>query len=164
MILSNYASIEFYNSVMDGVREYHSTALSGVEIDGLKVAPPPKVKLTKDNINKAQSALLDSVKSSQLESNPFESLRRHNGKYFSIMHDGIQKFAKELNGAMIRTLNSKSDIINIINVPWSLTEIAEKLVKRSSFGLLLMLNTLPQLLKLFKPSRLISPSQSIISN
>ena len=38
------------------------------------------------------------------------------------MHDGIQKFAKELNGAYLRTLSS-STTSTISLVPWSLTEI-----------------------------------------
>ena len=38
------------------------------------------------------------------------------------MHDGIQKFAKELNGAYVRTLSS-STTSTISLVPWSLTEI-----------------------------------------
>ena len=52
---------------------------------------------------------------------------------YSLMHDGIQKFAKELNGAYVRTLSS-STTLTISLVPWSLTEIlrgslnAEKLV------------------------------------
>ena len=36
------------------------------------------------------------------------------------MHDRIQKFGKELNGAFIRTLSETS---NIVNVSWALKEI-----------------------------------------
>ena len=38
------------------------------------------------------------------------------------MHDGIQNFAKDLNGAYVRTLSS-STTSTISLVPWSLTEI-----------------------------------------
>ena len=38
------------------------------------------------------------------------------------MHGGIQKFAKELNGAYVRILSS-STTSTISLVPWSLTEI-----------------------------------------
>ena len=41
-LVSNNASIEFYESVMDGVREYHVSVLSNVEINNFKVGPPPK--------------------------------------------------------------------------------------------------------------------------
>ena len=45
---------------MEGIRSYHNTALSGVEVNYSKLAPPPKVLLNKENINTAQFALLES--------------------------------------------------------------------------------------------------------
>ena len=53
--------------------------------------------------------------------NPYNILKnQHSGKNYSIMHDGIQKFSKELNGVFVRTL---SEHIEIVNVPWALKEI-----------------------------------------
>ena len=43
--VSNNASIEFYQTVMEGVGSYHNTVLSGVEVNKCKLAPPTKVKL-----------------------------------------------------------------------------------------------------------------------
>ena len=130
--VSSSASIEFYNSVIEGVRGYHNTVLSGVEVNNSKLALPPKVKLDVNNIPKAQLALLDSYRQSNEENNPYQQLRSFNGKYYSISHDGIQKFSKELNGVYVRTLSGKS---LPVHMPWSLTEIpggslnAKKLVK-----------------------------------
>ena len=56
------------------------------------------------------------------EINPYQDLRSYYGKFYSLMHDGIQKFAKELNGTYVRTLSS-STTSTISLVPWSLTEI-----------------------------------------
>ena len=42
-----------YDTVIEGVCEYHSTVLAGVEINNQKIAPPSKVVLNKDNIHVA---------------------------------------------------------------------------------------------------------------
>ena len=45
-----------YDTVIEGVCEYHSTVLAGVEINSKKyhqIAPPSKVVLNKDNIHVA---------------------------------------------------------------------------------------------------------------
>ena len=39
----NTTTMEFYDTIMDGVREYHTTALKDTEIDKRKIAPPSKV-------------------------------------------------------------------------------------------------------------------------
>ena len=36
---------------MDGVREYHTTVLKDIEIVNKTIALPPKVRLSKDDIN-----------------------------------------------------------------------------------------------------------------
>lgn len=114
-----------------GVREYHKTVLKGVEVNGHSLLPPPRVRLNKNNINVAQKALLSSYRTSDKENNPYAALKSHNGKFYSIMHDGIQKFAKELNGTYVRTISSTNQIATM---PWGLTDIeggslnAEKLV------------------------------------
>ena len=53
---------------------------------------------------------------------PNGALRKPYGKYYSIMHDGIQKFSRELNGVFIRTVQL-DDGVKIINIPWKLSEI-----------------------------------------
>ena len=42
------------------------------------------------------------------------------GKLYSIIHDGIQKFSRELNGVMTWHTTSAMDLLTL---PWSLTEI-----------------------------------------
>ena len=113
---SNATTIEFYDTVIDGVREYHTTVLKDTEIDKRKIAPPPKVRLNKDNIRIPQNALLITFrKDTQNKGNPYNILHnQHCGKLYSIMHGEIQKFGKELNGVFIRTLSETSDIVNNI--------------------------------------------------
>ena len=57
------------------------------------------------------------------DDNPYIALKEHFGKFFSIMHDGIQKFSIELNGVFIRTVLSNIDTVTVTNIPWSLTKI-----------------------------------------
>ena len=111
-----------YDTVIECVCEYHSTFLAGVEMNNQKITPPSKVVLNKGNIHVAQSALLKSYQNDTGETNPYQDLRSYYGKFYFLMHDGIQKFAKALNGAYVRTLSS-STTSTISLVPWSLTEI-----------------------------------------
>ena len=39
------------------------------------------------------------------------------------MHDGVQKFSHELNGVFLRTVCIDDDGLQIVNIPWGLTEI-----------------------------------------
>lgn len=51
------------------------------------------------------------------------------------MHDGMQKFSKELVGVFIRTVTTASKSIKIVNIPWFLNQLhggslnTEKLVE-----------------------------------
>ena len=38
--MSNSTTIEVFDTVIEGVPEYHSTNISGVEINNQKIAPP----------------------------------------------------------------------------------------------------------------------------
>ena len=49
-----------YNCVVDGVWDYHSIILKGIEIYNQKLAPPPKVQVNRNNINIPQEALYES--------------------------------------------------------------------------------------------------------
>ena len=62
---------------MDGVREYHTTVLKDIEIDKRKIAPPPKVRLKKDNISIPQNALL----------NTFRKDTQNKGNLYHILHN-----------------------------------------------------------------------------
>ena len=63
---------------------------------------------------------MDLISPTKLNQAPYTALRDSLGKFYSIMHDGIQKFLKEFNGVFIRTLDSEFDIVNL---PWALTNI-----------------------------------------
>ena len=82
--------------ILLGVREYHKTLLKDVEVSGHKLLSPPRVTLNKSNISEVQKALLTSYQTNDEEGNPFAALRSHNGKFCSIMHDGIQSFQENL--------------------------------------------------------------------
>ena len=55
---SNNASIEFYNSVLQGVRDWHKAVLAGLEINKCKLVPP-KLLLNMNNIITVQNAILE---------------------------------------------------------------------------------------------------------
>ena len=106
---------------MKGVKGYHNTALGHVSINGKKIKAPPKIKLNDNNIATLQRAVCDVFTEST--DSPNGALRKPYGKYYSIMHDGIQKFSRELNGVFIRTVQLDDDGVKIINIPWKLSEI-----------------------------------------
>ena len=103
----------------------------GVEINGRKIPPPPQVEINKNNISKMQGAMLESY--IQTDSSPNAAIRKEYGKYYSIIHDSIQMFSKELNAVFLRTVLMDNGV-KIVNIPWGLTEIdggsldSEKLV------------------------------------
>ena len=106
---------------MDSIQEYHNIVLPDITVDNKILCPPPKVSVNKDNINIPLDALLRSFQNSTSTSNPYNCLlQQESGKWYSLMHDGIQKFSKELNGVMVRTLTEEFDIST---VPWRLVEI-----------------------------------------
>ena len=58
---SNNASIEFYNSVLQGVRDYHKTVLAGQKLVKCKLVPPAKVLLNVNNVT-VQNAIFETYK------------------------------------------------------------------------------------------------------
>ena len=114
----NNSSIEFYQTVKEGIRIYHNTVLSGVEVGHSKLALLPKVLLNKNNITTTQFALQESYCQDDHEENPYKLVQSR--RYYPLLYDGIQKFSKELNGVFIRSLSSAW---NSLNIPWLLTEI-----------------------------------------
>ena len=117
-----------YLLIFLGVTGYHKTLLK--DVNGLKLLPRPKVSLiNKNNISKKQEALLISYQASNGDENSYAALKSHNRKFYSTMHNGIQKFSKELNDYVCRmSPNSK-----IVLIPWAKWEIpgsmnAKKLV------------------------------------
>ena len=110
--LSQAAIVHLYNSAFEGVKGYHDVLLGKIEIDGKKIAPPPKVALNEHNISSLQNSLLGAFKiidETELNESPYQKL-----------NDGIQKFSMELNGTMVRTVDEN---FNIVNIPWSLSKI-----------------------------------------
>ena len=124
-------------SVIEGVKDYHNTVLAEVEINNCKLARPPRVQVNRNNISTMQLALLETYQNGTETGNPYAAVKGYNGKYFSLMHDGIQKFGMELNGVFVRVASYSSDVnesVEVLNVPWGLKKIeggslnAEKLV------------------------------------
>ena len=72
-------------------KEYHKTMLRGVEVNGYKLLPPPRVSLNSNNISNVCKDLLTSYQTS--DGKPYAPLQSHSGKFYSIMHDIIHKFS-----------------------------------------------------------------------
>ena len=68
---SNEVSLEFYQCVVDAVRDYHSTVLKGVKINNQTIAHPPMVLVYENNINIPQEALLGVFKQCNAADNPY---------------------------------------------------------------------------------------------
>ena len=105
-----FSQLGSYFSFFLGVRDDHKTVRKGVEVNGHKLLPPPRVTLSKHHISLAQESLVSSYKVSDDADNPFYALRNYSGHFYSIMHGEIKKFAKELNGTFLRTLNEANKI------------------------------------------------------
>lgn len=76
------------------------------------------------NITTVQNAVLDAYKNGDQPNNPYKIFKSYKGKYFSIIHDGIQKFSKELLQVYTQTATTESKSIEIvINVPWCLHQV-----------------------------------------
>ena len=69
---SNATTIEFYDTVRDGVKKYHTAVLKAIEIDKRKIPLPPKVRLNKDNICVPQNALLNKFR----KDNPYNPCKK----------------------------------------------------------------------------------------
>ena len=95
----------------------YSKVFKNVEINGKSFPPSRKIKLNSHSINSVQSAILEAYKGVKSDANPFMALNGHYGRFYSIMHDGIQKFSMELNGVFIRALFSKTEDISVNNIP-----------------------------------------------
>ena len=118
---SQASAITYYNAVSKGVKGGHEKIFGKMTLNGRKIKGIPRVKMNENNIPVMQNAILSAYTSSTFS--PNESLRKTYGKYYSIMHDGIQKFAKELNGVHLRTIQFDDDGVKIVHVPWKLSEI-----------------------------------------
>ena len=118
--LSQAAIVHLYNTAMNGVQSYHQTVLGNIELNGKKISPPPRVAINEDNILSIQSGLLEAYKKMDCNISPYKALHCSLSKFYSIFNDGIQKFSKELNGVMLRTLDEN---LIITNIPWALTSI-----------------------------------------
>lgn len=131
-LVSNEATLDIYDTCMNGVRGYHSEVVKKFNFpDGECLPPPPKVAVDRNNIPKVHQALVTSFRESEDADNPYHRFANMENDFYSIMHDGIQKFKMELNGVIIRYATSDLDVVNI---PWKLKEIpggsmnADKLV------------------------------------
>ena len=91
-----------------GVKRYHKSVLGGQ-----KMAPTPKALLNEHNISDFQKALLEDYKAldnSAFNLSPCKAFRGPFSIWYSIFNNEIQKFIKELNGVMIRTLDENCKI------------------------------------------------------
>ena len=102
--LSQTAIIDNYNASFNGCQLYYETAEQHMKVNHpeVNIPPPVKVCLNKDNIIKAEKAILDAYRfddpeslTNQIKKSPF----------YSIMHDGISKFSTEFNGVYLKGID-----------------------------------------------------------
>ena len=90
---------------MVGLRGFYDIVLGYVEVDGKRI-PPPKVHVNNHNITLTEKGLLEAFKtldvSGRCNVSPYKALRGPFSKWYSVFHDGIQKFGMELNDSNIR--------------------------------------------------------------
>lgn len=121
--VSQRTTVQIYNHTQSSISNYHETHLAGIVLDGKKFESARKICLNEHNIVNFEKAILNTFRESDgtaMNYSPYSVLRGPFSKYYSIFHDGIQKFGMELNGVMARALNEN---LNIVNVPWALTKI-----------------------------------------
>ena len=126
-MISNEATLELYETQVEGAQDYHNVVLKRVKVNDELIPPPKRVLVNKNNVHLVHEALLRSFKKSTDPENPYHVLLREDrGEFYSLMHDGIQKFGMELNGVIVRTINND---IDVVNVPWSLKMIEDGSMK-----------------------------------
>ena len=85
----------------------------------MKIPKPVEVSLNKDNICRAQLAILDAYRYDNEES-PYQKLI-HSSPFWSITHDGISKFHTEYNGVMLRGI---TEDLNPLHAPFGLRKMS----------------------------------------
>ena len=122
--ISQAATVYMYDTTMVGLRGFYDIVFGDVEVDGKRIPPPPKVHVNNHNITLMEKGLLEAFKtldvSGRCNVSTYKALRGPFSKWYSLFHDGIQKFGMELNGVMIRTLDEE---LTGTNIPWALTKI-----------------------------------------
>ena len=79
--MSNETYLEYYNSVMDGIQDYHKTVLPDVKINNQILTAPPRVQVNKDNIGFPLDCILKSSQPLTKYDNPYHLLLRTSTDY-----------------------------------------------------------------------------------
>ena len=116
--LSQEATLHLYEESVNSLRKYFRKKLGGIEIEGKKFIPPVRVLINAKNISRVQQGIITAYKElkspTPVNRAPYVALKDDPfGKYYRIMHDGIQEFCKEYNGVFIRTVYSDLDVVNL---------------------------------------------------
>ena len=112
--LSHAAILENYEAGYEGQLLFREGVASKLQkTHPAAVADVPqviKVQLNDHNINDAERAILDTYRYDE-EKSLYKKLDE--SPYYSIMHDGISKFANEFNGVFLRGLDADHSPINV---------------------------------------------------
>ena len=99
--------------------EYYGTVLKGGERNDKTLTPPPIVAINRNHICLAQKALLEKLKTNTSIDNLYAHLR-DSMVNISLVHDGIYRFSRELNGTFVPMITSANQSSKM---PRSLKEI-----------------------------------------
>ena len=120
--LSESTIIAMYNTAYRGICNHHLVQEESYkELFGLPkektIMAPQQSCLDKNNIIKYEKAILKAYKKNP--DSKYSIIKK--APYWSIMHDGIQKFSIEYKGMLLQTINP--EIYNLVLVPFRLMKM-----------------------------------------
>ena len=74
--MANETNLQYYNSVIDGIKDYHKTVLPDVKINNQILTVPPRVQVNKCNIDFPLDSILKSFQRWNKDDNPYYQLLR----------------------------------------------------------------------------------------
>ena len=105
-MVSNYTILDNYETSLKNLRFYKQYAQQKSNCALLQIL---EVTITKNNISRAQLAILEGYKASPNSI----STQHKSSPFWSITHDGISKFGTEYNGVVLRGVTIKLEPLHI---------------------------------------------------
>ena len=112
-MVSNYTILENYDTCIKSLRFYKDYAETKSNCALPQII---EVSISKDNISRAQEAILEGYKQS-----PNSIYQQHKkSPFWSITHDGVSKFGTENNGVVLRGVTHE---LEPLHIPYGLRKL-----------------------------------------